>query len=203
MRTWMKLVLATHNSGKISEFRQILANINSISVQSLLDYPIIPDIIENRRTFAGNSIKKAIEVSKHTNTVTIADDSGLEVDALDGEPGVLSARYAGKNATPNQLIAKVLKGLEGKPNIKRTARFRCAISLVKPSCTDEMVIEAVEGVCEGEIALEKRGERGFGYDPIFVPLGYNQTFAELGAEIKNKISHRAKALKMIMKLILS
>ena len=95
MRTWMKLVLATHNSGKISEFRQILADINSISVQSLLDYPTIPDIIENRRTFAGNSIKKAIEVSKHTNTVTIADDSGLEVDALDGEPGVLSARYAG------------------------------------------------------------------------------------------------------------
>ena len=196
----MKLVLATLNRGKISELRQILADTNFVGVRSLLDYPSIPEIIEDRRTFAGNSIKKAIEVSKYTNAVTIADDSGLEIDALDGKPGILSARYAGKNATSDQLMAKVLKELEGVPDVKRTARFRCAIALVTPSC-DETVIEVVEGVCEGEITLNKRGEIGFGYDPIFVPLGYDQTFAELGTEIKNKISHRAKALGMIMKLI--
>ena len=199
----MKLVLATQNSGKISEFRQILADKSCISMRSLLDYPTIPDINENRSTFAGNSIKKAIEVSKHTDTATLADDSGLEVDALNGNPGILSARYAGKNATSDQLISKVLKELEGTPDTKRTARFRCAIALVIPSCTDGMVIEVVEGICEGKITLEKQGEDGFGYDPIFVPLGHNQTFAELGTEIKNKISHRAKALKLITKIILA
>ena len=199
----MKLVLATQNSGKISEFRQILADKSCISMRSLLDYPTIPDINENRSTFAGNSIKKAIEVSKHTDTATLADDSGLEVDALNGNPGILSARYAGKNATSDQLISKVLEELEGTPDIKRTARFRCAIALVIPSCTDGMVIEVVEGICEGKITFQKQGEDGFGYDPIFVPLGYNQTFAELGTEIKNKISHRAKALKLITKIILA
>ena len=198
----MKLVLATLNSGKIAEFRQILMDKSFVNVRSLLDYPTIPGIIESRRTFAGNAIKKAVEVSKHINAVTIADDSGLEIDALDGEPGVLSARYAGENSTPGQLITKVLKRLEKTPDVERTARFRCAIALVIPSC-EETVIEVVEGVCEGKVTLNKRGERGFGYDPIFVPLGYNQTFAELGSEIKNKISHRAKALGMIMKLILS
>ena len=198
----MKLVLATQNSGKISEFRQILADKSCISMRSLLDYPTIPDINENRSTFAGNSIKKAIEVSKHTDTATLADDSGLEVDALNGNPGVLSARYAGKNATSDQLISKVLKELEGTPDTKRTARFRCAIALVIPSCTDGMVIEVVEGICEGKITFKKQGEHGFGYDPIFAPLGLNQTFAELGAEVKNKISHRAKALKLITKIIL-
>ena len=199
----MKLVLATQNSGKIPEFRQILADKSCISMRSLLDYPTVPDINENRSTFAGNSIKKAIEVSKHTDTATLADDSGLEVDALNGNPGILSARYAGKNATSDQLISKVLKELEGTPVIKRTARFRCAIALVIPSCTDGMVIEVVEGICEGKITFQKQGEDGFGYDPIFVPLGYNQTFAELGTEIKNKISHRAKALKLITKIILA
>jgi len=199
----MKLVLATQNSGKISEFRQILADMSGISMRSLLDYPTIPDINENRRTFAGNSIKKAIEVSKHTNIAALADDSGLEVDALNGNPGVLSARYAGKNATSDQLISKVLKELEGTPDIKRTARFRCAIALVTPSCADGMVIEVVEGICEGKITFKKQGEHGFGYDPIFAPLGHNQTFAELGAEVKNKISHRAKALKLITKIILA
>jgi len=199
----MKLVLATQNSGKISEFRQILADKSCISMRSLLDYPTVPDINENRSTFAGNSIKKAIEVSKHTDTATLADDSGLEVDALNGNPGILSARYAGKNATSDQLISKVLKELEGTPDTKRTARFRCAIALVIPSCTDGMVIEVVEGICEGKITFQKQGEDGFGYDPIFVPLGYNQTFAELGTEIKNKISHRAKALKLITKIILA
>ena len=199
----MKLVLATQNSGKISEFRQILADKSCISMRSLLDYPTVPDINENRSTFAGNSIKKAIEVSKHTETATLAEDSGLEVDALNGNPGILSARYAGKNATSDQLISKVLKELEGTPDTKRTARFRCAIALVIPSCTDGMVIEVVEGICEGKITFQKQGEDGFGYDPIFVPLGYNQTFAELGTEIKNKISHRAKALKLITKIILA
>ena len=144
----MKLVLATQNSGKISEFRQILADKSCISMRSLLDYPTIPDINENRSTFAGNSIKKAIEVSKHTDTATLADDSGLEVDALNGNPGILSARYAGKNATSDQLISKLLKELEGTPDIKRTARFRCAIALVIPSCIYCMVIEVVEGICE-------------------------------------------------------
>ena len=195
--------MATQNSGKISEFRQILADKSCISMRSLLDYPTVPDINENRSTFAGNSIKKAIEVSKHTDTATLADDSGLEVDALNGNPGILSARYAGKNATSDQLISKVLKELEGTPDTKRTARFRCAIALVIPSCTDGMVIEVVEGICEGKITFQKQGEDGFGYDPIFVPLGYNQTFAELGTEIKNKISHRAKALKLITKIILA
>ena len=199
----MKLVLATQNSGKISEFRQILADKSCISMRSLLDYPTVPDINENRSTFAGNSIKKAIEVSKHTDTATLADDSGLEVDALNGNPGILSARYAGKNATSDQLISKVLKELKGTPDIKRTARFRCAIALVIPSCTDGMVIEVVEGICEGKITFKKQGEHGFGYDPIFAPLGHNQTFAELGTEIKNKISHRAKALKLITKIILA
>lgn len=190
----MKLVLATRNRGKLDEFREILdLDLNFI----LLDqFPDIPEVIEDRKTFAGNAIKKAIEISKITNLPSIADDSGLEIDALDGDPGVRSARYAGENSTADQLIAKVLDQLKNVELDQRTARFRCAIAMI-----DNGVIEVVEGACEGQIIFEPRGKHGFGYDPIFVPNGYDLTFAELGLEIKNRISHRAIALKRLKSVI--
>ena len=183
----MKFVIATHNAHKLEEIRAIF-NTNGLEVCSALDFPDVPDTIEDRDTLEGNAIKKAQELCAATGLMALADDSGLEVEALNGAPGVFSARYAGEPCSYEDNNAKLLRELSGKDN--RRARFRTVIALVRPG--EEPL--TVEGICPGTLIDELRGEHGFGYDPLFIPDGYTQTFAELPSEMKNKISHRANAL---------
>ena len=183
------LVLATGNKKKLIEIRDLLAGLD-FNVLSIDDFDGIPEVQEDADTFSGNAKKKAVEISKATGKLALADDSGLEIDYLGGKPGIHSARFAGKGATDEDKNKKVLNLLDGVPKQERTARFNCAIAI-----TDGESFVVVMGVCEGEIATEPKGHYGFGYDPIFIVPSYNKTFAELGAEIKNQISHRAIALK--------
>lgn len=193
----MKLVLATRNEGKVREIGEILNDQNGIELLSLRNYPDAPDVVEDGRTYEENATKKAFTLAEYTGHLTIADDSGLAVDALDGAPGVHSARYAGENASDQDRIAKLLNALHHVPDDRRSARFICAVAIAEP--LDQ--VQVVRGVCEGRIIRTPRGTAGFGYDPIFVPMGYDKTFAELGDEIKNQISHRAKALDEARKLL--
>ncbi len=193
----MKLVLATRNPGKVRELGKMLSDRRTIELLSMKDFPEAPEVIEDGATYRDNARKKAIHVAEYTGFPALADDSGLEVDALDGAPGVHSARYAGSGASDADRISKLLAAIKDAPEGERTARFKCAVAIAQPkSCTDVVI-----GVCEGSIIREPRGTGGFGYDPIFVPQGYDLTFAELGENVKNRISHRAKALKMALKLI--
>ena len=171
------------------------ANNCSIEVISLKSYSDAPEVVEDGGTYAENAIKKASVIAKYTGHLTLADDAGLEVNALKGAPGVNSKRWVGENATDAKRIASLLEALEGVTD--RRARFVAAIAIVRPDTDPEVVI----GVCEGRITYTPAGESGFGYDPIFVPDGYEQTFAELGENIKNQISHRAKALQQALVLI--
>ncbi len=186
----MDLVLATTNQNKIAEICQILdgQNLNIISIN---DIPSLPEVEEDGLTFEENARKKALTIAKLTGRLTLADDSGLVVDALNGRPGVLSARYSGDDATPAKNNEKLLHELEDVPVKKRTARFVCVIAIARPSGK----VFVAEGECEGLIARELRGEQGFGYDPLFIVPDREKTFAELGAAEKNKISHRAIALE--------
>ena len=193
----MKLVLATRNPGKVRELGKMLSDRCTIELLSMKDFPEAPEIIEDGATYRDNAKKKAIHVAEYTGFQALADDSGLEVDALDGAPGVHSARYAGSGASDADRIAKLLAAIKDAPDGERTARFKCAVAIAQPKSRTDVVI----GVCEGSIIREPRGTEGFGYDPIFVPQGYDLTFAELGENVKNRISHRAKALKMALKLI--
>lgn len=193
----MKLVLATRNSGKVREISEMLEVHNEIELLSLNDYPGAPDVVEDGITYEENAIKKAVTLAEYTGHLTIADDSGLEVDALDGAPGVHSARYAGENASDQDRIAKLLDALQDVPDDQRSARFICVVAIAAPLSESEIV----RGVCEGHISHIPRGGTGFGYDPVFVPMGYAKTFAELGDNIKNQISHRAKALDKAIKLL--
>ena len=183
----MKLVIASKNRDKIREIAEIF-RVPGIELISAADIEDLPDVIEDSSTFQGNAVKKALTLALATGEWTMADDSGLEVDALDGAPGVHSARYAGEMSDSVANNKKLLEELEDKSS--RTARFRCVIAL----CSPKGMAQTVEGVCEGEIISEPRGSNGFGYDPLFVPTGFRDTFAELVSEIKNKISHRAMAL---------
>ena len=195
----MKLILATRNQGKVRELTNMLyGEANSkqqIEVISLENYPDAPEVIEDGKTYAENAVKKASVIAAYTSHLTLADDAGLEVDALEGAPGIHSKRWAGENATDETRIAKLLQALEGAAN--RRARFIAAIAVVHPNANPEVVL----GVCEGHIRHDPVGESGFGYDPVFVPDGYHQTFAELGEEIKNRMSHRAKALEQAIALL--
>ena len=193
----MKLVLATRNQGKVREISDILQDQNGIELLSLRDYPNAPDVLEDGKTYEENAIKKASTLAGYTGHLTIADDSGLEVDALDGAPGVHSARYAGENASDQDRIIKLLGALQDIPDGQRSARFICAVAIAEPPAQGRIV----RGVCEGQIIRAARGVSGFGYDPIFVPTGYDKTFAELGDKIKNQMSHRAKALGEARKLL--
>ena len=188
----MKFVIATRNAHKLEEIRAIF-NTNGLEVCSALDFPEIPDTIEDRDTLEGNAIKKAQELCDATGLMSLADDSGLEVDALDGAPGVYSARYAGEPCSYGNNNAKLLRELSGNEN--RRARFRTVMALARPG--EEPL--TVEGICKGTIIDELRGEHSFGYDALFVPDGFSETFAELPAETKNKISHRANALAEVSK----
>ena len=193
----MKLILATRNPKKIEEIRSILGHQFEVTGMDAISASSDLELVEICQTFAGNAIIKAVSVAKTTQQLALADDSGLVVDALDGAPGVHSARYAGENATDEVRNQKLLHALKDIPHFQRTARFQCAIAIADK----EGKIEVVEGVCQGEIAHQPKGEQGFGYDPIFIPDGYQQTFAQLGATVKNRISHRRQALSLAAKVV--
>ena len=169
--------------------------VKAVEVISLRQYPDAPEVVEDGQTYLENAVKKASVIAEYTGHLALADDAGLEVDALNGAPGIHSKRWAGEDATDAIRIAKLLGALDGVTD--RRARFVAAIAVVHPGSDPEGVI----AVCEGHISHTPRGENGFGYDPVFVPDGYEQTFAELGEKIKNKISHRAKALQQALALL--
>lgn len=185
-----ELILATKNKGKAAEFREMLAPYG-FDVKTLLDFPItMPDVEETGTTFQKNAQLKAEEISTLLNKSVIADDSGLAVDYLQGRPGVYSARYAGEPTDDRLNYEKVLSEMQDVPESERTARFICMLAFAQPG---EQTI-FIDGSCEGTIATEARGTNGFGYDPIFVPIGFKKTMAELEAAEKNKLSHRYHAL---------
>lgn len=192
----MKLVLATKNKHKVEEIKQILKIYlddelySRIEILSAGDFIGVPEIEEDGRTYIENALKKAKEIHKFTGLPSIADDSGIEVDFLNGEPGVYSARYAGLRATDEENNRKLLKKLEGVPLEKRTATFKCVIAYVNKN--EEKIFE---GETKGKVIFEPRGMGGFGYDPLFVPDGYELTYAEMPEDLKNKISHRSKAIQ--------
>lgn len=183
-----KLLIATHNRGKKAEYAQIMQDLD-LELVTLADAGVDLVVEETGSTYAENALLKARGYAAATGLLTLADDSGLEVDALNGEPGVHSARYGGEDATDEDRYRLLLRRLEGVPEVRRTARFRCVIALVWPDGAEELV----EGVCEGRIATAPAGEHGFGYDPVFYVSEYGRTMAELPPEVKNRISHRGRA----------
>ena len=187
-----KLVLATHNEGKVRELRQLLSG-SGFEVVSLASYPEVPEVVEDGDTFQANAIKKAMETAAAVGEIALADDSGLEVDYLEGAPGVHSARFAGQEHDDSANNQKLLRLLEGVPREKRTARFRCVVAIATP----DGKVATVDGSCEGIIQTRPSGSGGFGYDPLFFVPEYGKTFAELDAETKNAISHRGRALKQV------
>lgn len=199
-----KLVLASRNEGKIAELRWYLANMCPHTIWELSPvsaYPEAPAVEEDGETFRDNAVKKATVVAAAVGEWALADDSGLEVDALGGAPGVYSARYAGLNQhgerNDQKNNEKLLKELAGVPLSRRTARFKSVIALASP----EGKVWTAEGSCEGYIGMEPRGERGFGYDPLFYLPEYGLTMAELAEEEKNRISHRARAMEQFLRLL--
>ena len=190
----MQLIVATRNAHKTREIQRILGP--AFTVGDLSEHPKIPDIRENGKSFEENAILKAVGASRHLSGLVVGDDSGLEVDALRGEPGIFSARYAGEDATDKQNVEKLLGELiRTEPDeTKRSARFRCVIALARHG----ELVGTFEGIVEGTIVEQARGLHGFGYDPIFAPRGFEETFAELPSEVKNTISHRAKAVHALI-----
>ena len=186
---WETMVIATRNKGKVKEFKRLLSSFAN-QIITLDEFPNIPEVVEDGLTFAENAKKKAEAISAYTNLPTIADDSGLVVDALDGKPGVFSARYAGEKASAQENNQKLLDELTDVPFEKRSARFVSHIALAIPN---ENTI-GVEDTVEGYILEEFRGNNGFGYDPLFYLPTYKKTMAEIEIEIKNQISHRGKAM---------
>ncbi|MFO0692234.1 MAG: RdgB/HAM1 family non-canonical purine NTP pyrophosphatase [Polyangiales bacterium] len=184
-----KLLVATGNKGKLAELARLFAGLD-LELVSLRDVAIDQDVVEDADTFHGNARKKAVELARRSGLLTLADDSGLEVDALGGAPGVLSARYAGEGAGDEANNTKLLEALRDVPDEKRTARFRCVLSLADAE-GHELV--HTEGACEGLIVHAPRGTNGFGYDPLFVPTGETRTMAELDPEEKHARSHRGAA----------
>lgn len=185
-----KLLIATHNAGKLRELAELLGGI-PYQLVSLSDVGIVEDVEETGRTFEENATLKAETYRDLSGLPTLADDSGLEVDALDGEPGVLSARYAGEDATDEDRVALLLRNLADAPSEERTARFRCVIAVAAPGQRTRLY----DGAREGLIVDEPRGDNGFGYDPVFLLPGEGMTMAELPSERKNAVSHRAAAAK--------
>lgn len=193
-----RLVIATRNKGKAREIRDLLGTI-PWQVLALEEYMNVAEPAETEDTYSGNAIAKARYYAAATGEWVLADDSGLEVAALDGAPGVFSARYAGLNASDADRRARLLRELSSSSDPNRQARFVCAAALSSPT---QEIQRVTEGICEGWICERPRGESGFGYDPIFVPNGYDQTFAELPERVKNQISHRARALLKLRPFLL-
>jgi len=185
-----ELVIASRNSGKIKEIKAILKDLK-LDILDTGYFKGIPRVVEDGKTLEANASKKARTISKYTKKITIADDSGLEVKMLDGRPGVKSARFAGDEGDPLKNNLKLLRLLDNVPIGKRQARFVCVMCIAK----DGKVLKTVKGVCSGRISDEMKGEKGFGYDPLFIPAGYAKTFAELSQSTKNRLSHRYKALR--------
>jgi len=190
-----KIVLATGNQDKVKEIVEILKNLD-IELLTLENFPGVPEVVEDGKTLEENARKKARVISEFTKLPAVSDDTGLEVDYLNGAPGVYSSRYSGENATYADNVKKLLDDLENVPPGKRQARFRCAVVLY-----GENGAQIVEGVCEGEITDQLRGNGGFGYDPIFFVPEYDCTFAEMDLNLKNRISHRAKAFLKLRNLL--
>ena len=194
----MELIIATRNKGKIREIREALKGLG-LRLYALSDFSDGPEIEEDGKSFAENALKKARFYSKVFGKLTLADDSGLEVDCLKGLPGIYSARYAGKGASTRDNNQKLLNEMEGISLSKRGARFKCVMAMVSPGGREAIA----EGSCKGRIGFKEKGRKGFGYDPLFILPKYGKTMAELSLEEKNKMSHRGKALRKIRKLIKS
>jgi XTP/dITP diphosphohydrolase len=192
----MRVVLATRNQHKVEELQRILAPYD-VTLVSLADYPDVPDVAETGETFAANALLKAHAVAEATGLVAVADDSGLAVDALNGMPGVLSARWAGRHGDDAANLALVLAQVADVPDERRGAAFVCAAAAVAPDGRELVVEERVDGVLE----RAPRGTNGFGYDPIFVPRGETRTTAEMSAAEKDAISHRGKAFRALAPLL--
>ncbi len=184
-----QIVLATRNAHKMNEIRQILKDL-PVQLLSLDDFKNVPEVIEDQDSFQGNALKKAKEIFEFTGIPALADDSGLEVDALNGEPGVHSARFSGESATDLKNNLKLLDLLEKVPSDQRDARFKCVAVFF-----DKNTMHFEEGICQGEIIDDFRGNQGFGYDPLFYLQNFNKTMAELSEDEKNQISHRGKAFR--------
>ncbi|MBU4200326.1 MAG: RdgB/HAM1 family non-canonical purine NTP pyrophosphatase [Verrucomicrobia bacterium] len=189
----MKLLIASRNRHKIEEIRAIL-NLPAVDLADIEAFPNLPEVVEDGHTFQSNAVKKAVTLALMARVWTLADDSGLEVDALTGAPGVQSARYAGEPVNYEANNVKLLEAL--RDHEVRTARFRCVVALASADGRAQIV----DGTCAGKIIHECRGTGGFGYDPLFVPDGYDQTFAEMDPSLKNQLSHRARALKQAREL---
>ncbi len=191
----MKLLLATRNRDKVRELKAILAGL-PLELISAADMPGLPEVEEDAETLEGNAIKKARTLFELTGIPAMADDTGLEIDALDGAPGVYSSRYSGPDATYRDNVEKVLRELQNVPEAQRTARFRTVVAFVSETET-----KTVEGICHGRIAAEPRGSGTFGYDPIFEVTGTGKTMAEMTLEEKNRISHRGRAMAQFVEFI--
>ncbi len=189
------LLLATHNLDKVREIAAKLAHLD-IEVKSFRDFPHLPEVLEDGATLEDNALKKAREGFQATGLPTLADDTGLEAAALNGAPGVYSSRFAGEDATYADNRWKLLKEMENIPDNLRQAAFRTVVTIY-----DDKGFEQVEGICQGVIIRSERGEGGFGYDPVFFVPEYDQTFAEMALELKNRISHRGKAIDKAIEVI--
>ncbi len=192
----MKLILATRNVHKIEELSAMLSDLN-VELLSFRDFPDLPEVVEDGETLEDNAIKKAREISQATGLPALADDTGLEVAALGGAPGVISARYAGEACSYDDNNRKLIHELEGVPDEERKAAFRCVVALAVPGGE----VMTVEGRTDGVILREPRGDMGFGYDPIFLPNGHTLSYAEMSQDEKNTVSHRGRALEKARELI--
>ncbi len=190
MNPLRSLLVATRNEGKLEDLRKLLGDF-PLDLHGLADFPGVIAVPETGESFTENASLKAVGYAKQTGLLTLADDSGLEVDALGGAPGVFSARYAGEGSSDAERTTKLLSALSIIPAPKRTARFVSAIVIANG---EGEILNISGGKCDGHIDSGPRGSGGFGYDPVFIPIGYDKTFAELEPEIKNQISHRARAL---------
>jgi len=184
-----ELIISTRNKKKFREINRLFKG-SRIKIFSLDKFPGMPRVIEDKRSFSGNAKKKALTVSRHTRGLVLADDSGLEVYSLNGRPGIFSSRYAGPKKDDRLNCLKLLRVLKDAPP-KRKARFKCAVAIAN----NGRVVKIIEKSCEGKIAYDMKGRSGFGYDPVFIPRGYKKSFAQLGPKLKDRLSHRGKALR--------
>ena len=195
----MKIILATKNKGKVADFEKLTENMG-IKVISFLDENIsFPDVVEDGDTFEENSVKKALDLAKYTGMITVSDDSGLCVEALNGAPGIYSARYSGENATDSTNIDKLLYEMKNIPQGERQAKFVSVVSIAKPDGT----VESFRGEVEGEIIFERRGTNGFGYNPVFFSQELKKTFGEATMEERVTVSHRARAFRKLKEQVLN
>jgi len=194
----LEVIVASRNKGKVREIRDALEGLN-LRILALSNFPGAPEVEEDGKSFTENALKKARFYSKYFGKLVLADDSGLEVDSLKGQPGVHSARYAGERASTQENNHKLLREIQGVPISKRGAGFKCIIAIASPDGREAIA----EGSCRGRIGLREKGKKGFGYDPLFILPQYGRTMAELSLEEKNRVSHRGKALRKIRRIIQS